>query len=82
MPGSATRQVGCSWYLLTAFWVITVFGAEVPLGRLLTVCILGLARQPSLGVQGGSLSPPGPFLEPVFPQIIPCPAGSPSLAAW
>ena len=39
--------------MLTAYSVITVFGAEVPLGRLLTVWIAGLARQSLLSVQGG-----------------------------
>ena len=41
------------WYLLTAYSVTTVFGADVPLGRLLTVVIAGLARQSLLSVQGG-----------------------------
>ena len=40
--------------MLIAYSVITVFGAEVPLGRLLTVCITGLATQSLLSVQGGS----------------------------
>ena len=40
--------------MLTAYSVITVFGAEVPPGRLLTVCIAGLARQSLLSVQLGS----------------------------
>ena len=44
------------WYLLTAYSVVTVFGADVPLGRLLIVAIAGLARQWLLSVQGG---PPG-----------------------
>src|SRR5215471_8880906 len=47
------------WYLLTAYSVITVFGADVPLGRLLTVCIAGLARQSLLSVQGGPPLLPG-----------------------
>src|SRR5579859_3495249 len=46
-------------YLLTAYSVITVFGADVPLGRLLTVAIAGLARQWLLGVQGGPPALPG-----------------------
>jgi hypothetical protein len=33
------------WYLLTAYSVITVFGADVPLGKLLTVWIAGPATQ-------------------------------------
>ena len=44
------------WYLATAYSVITVFGADVPLGSLATVAIAGLARQWLPGVQGG---PPG-----------------------
>ena len=40
--------------MLIAYSVITVFGAEVPPGRPLTVCITGLARQSLLSVQGGS----------------------------
>src|SRR5271170_6700363 len=47
------------WYLLTAYSVTTVFGADVPLGRLLTVAIAGLARQWLLSVQGGPPSAPG-----------------------
>src|SRR5580692_4754571 len=47
------------WYLRTAYSVITVLGASVPLGRLLTVCIVGLARQSLLSVQDG---PPLPEL--------------------
>jgi hypothetical protein len=41
--------------------VITVFGAEVPDGRLLASMILGLARQPWAAVQGARLPPSGPF---------------------
>src|SRR5215467_4905398 len=52
------------WYLLTAYSVITVFGASIPLGKLLTVCIAGLARQSLLSVQGG---PPLPSL-PLLPS--------------
>src|SRR5262249_15398519 len=47
------------WYLLTAYSVITVFGADVPLGRLLTVCIAGLAWSSFLGGQGGRRLLPG-----------------------
>src|SRR5215470_19948145 len=47
------------WYLLTAYSVITVFGADVPLGRLLTVAIAGFATQLWLSVQGGPPSLPG-----------------------
>ena len=52
------------WYLRTAYSVISVFGASVPLGRLLIVWIAGLARQLP-GVQDGpslllSGSPPLP----------------------
>ena len=46
-------RLGCRWYLLIAYSVITVFGAEVPPGRPLTVCIAGLATQSLLSVQGG-----------------------------
>ena len=49
----------CMWYLLTAYSVTTVFGAAVPLGRLLTVAIAGLARQRLLSVQGGPPALPG-----------------------
>ena len=52
-------RLGCKWYWLTAYSVITVFGAEVPPGRLLTVCITGLARQSLLRVQGGLPLLPG-----------------------
>src|SRR5215471_16800504 len=52
-------RLGCMWYLLTAYSVSTVFGADVPLGRLPTVAIAGLARQPLLSVQGGPPSLPG-----------------------
>ena len=47
------------WYLLTAYSVFTVFGADVPLGRLLTVAIAGLARQWLLSAQGGPPALPG-----------------------
>src|SRR5260370_41617005 len=53
-------RLGCRWYLLTAYSVITVFGAEVPPGRLLTVCITGLARQSLPSVHAGL--PPGDWL--------------------
>src|SRR5271170_195288 len=46
-------------YLLTAYSVTTVFGADVPLGRLPTVAIAGLARQWLLSVQGGPPALPG-----------------------
>src|ERR1700722_6062173 len=47
------------WFLLTAYSVTTVFGADVPLGRLLVVWIAGLARQRLLSVQGGPPALPG-----------------------
>src|ERR1700722_1046271 len=47
------------WYLRTAYSVTTVFGAAVPLGRLLTVAIAGLGRQWLLSVQGGPPAKPG-----------------------
>src|SRR6266704_3074998 len=47
------------WYLLTAYSVVTVFGADVPLGRLPIVWIAGLARQWLLSVQGGPPALPG-----------------------
>src|SRR5579859_5387673 len=46
-------------YLPTAYSVSTVFGANVPLGRLLTIAIAGLARQWLLSVQGGPPAKPG-----------------------
>jgi hypothetical protein len=57
-------RLGCRWYCLIAYSVITVSGAEVPPGRPLNVCIAGLARQPLLSVQGGrtlsfGVKPPG-----------------------
>src|SRR5215831_4510857 len=66
------------WYLLTAYSVVTVFGADVPPGRLLTVWITGLARQSLLSVQGGPPLLPGsaglprhvPLHEVALPQII------------
>src|SRR5579872_4685516 len=48
------------WYLRTACSVMTVFGAEVPLGRPPVVWMTGPARQPWLGVHAGLLPPPGP----------------------
>ena len=56
-PGAWISQpvrLGCRWYLLIACSVITVFGAEVPPGRPVIVCIGGLATQSLLSVQGGS----------------------------
>src|SRR4051812_9916449 len=47
------------WYLLTAYSVTTVFGADVPLGRPPIVWIAGLARQWWLSVQGGPPALPG-----------------------
>src|SRR5580704_10890843 len=47
------------WYVRTADSVITVFGASVPPGRLLTVWIAGLATQSLPGVQDGPPSLPG-----------------------
>ena len=52
---------GCMWYLRTAYSVISVLGAAVPLGRLLIVWIAGLARQSLLGVQDGRRLAPGPL---------------------
>src|SRR5215831_9693154 len=49
----------CTWYLVTAYSVVTVFGADVPPGRLLTVWIAGLARQWLPSVQGGPPLLPG-----------------------
>src|ERR1039457_4429252 len=51
---------------------MTVFGAEMPLGRPLTVCITGLARQSLLSVQGGLPLLPGtpPPGDSVLLQII------------
>jgi hypothetical protein len=46
------------WYLLTAYSVISVFGAAVPLGMLAILWIAGLARQSLPGVQGGPPSAP------------------------
>jgi hypothetical protein len=45
--------------LFTASSVMTVFGAEVPPGRLLTVCIAGLAGQWLLSVEAGLPLLPG-----------------------
>src|SRR5580698_8108703 len=59
------------WYLRTAYSVITVLGAEVPLGRLLTVWIAGLARQSLLSVQDGPPLPPDwlPSDSPPLPEL-------------
>src|SRR5271156_3356259 len=71
------------WYLLTAYSVITVFGADVPLGRLLGVAIAGLATQWLLSVQGGPPALPGSggglgasLTEPMSQNISTC--GSPA----
>src|SRR5215472_8210139 len=66
------------WYLLTAYSVVTVFGADVPPGRLLTVWIAGLARHSLLSVQGRPPLLPGsaglprhvPLHEVALPQSI------------
>src|SRR5262249_45192736 len=61
------------WYLLTAYSVITVFGADVPPGRLLTVWIAGLARQSLLSVQGRPPLLPG---SAGVPPHVPPPEGA------
>src|SRR3974390_1067188 len=55
---SQPSRLSCRWCRWTACAVITVFGAEVPDGRLLTSWITGLATHPLLTAHAGLVLPP------------------------
>ena len=53
-------RLGCMWYLLTAYSVSTVFGAETPLGRPLALSVVA------------ELNPPVLVMAIVLVPLLPC----------